>query len=211
MSFVFRPITTWPRPFTKERRTGDFVVTYDKTLRLLMSELRCLRADFPVVIEAAVSEADLRLDGMLRATATLQHPGIIVSFTGSVGGKPTPMRFVCDHFRHWQSNLRAIGLTLERLRLVDSFGVTRSGEQYAGWKQLPDRSTSDMSATSAAAMLAAHGGHAQPIILASSTAFTEAHRASMRYFHPDNAETGNADLFQAINNAAAILKRHHGI
>jgi hypothetical protein len=37
----------------------------------------------------------------------------------------------------WQHNVRAIALGLEALRKVDRYGITRRGEQYAGWKALP--------------------------------------------------------------------------
>lgn len=37
----------------------------------------------------------------------------------------------------WQANIRAIAKTLEHLRDLDRWGVTKRGEQYTGWKALP--------------------------------------------------------------------------
>ncbi len=55
--------------------------------------------------------------------------------TCSVGGDV--YRFPCDRFKHWDDNLRAISLTLERMRAVDRYGVTLNKQQYAGFKALP--------------------------------------------------------------------------
>jgi hypothetical protein len=42
-----------------------------------------------------------------------------------------------DPMESWQHNVYAIAKSLEALRLVDRYGVTRRGEQYTGWKALP--------------------------------------------------------------------------
>lgn len=50
-------------------------------------------------------------------------------------------RFISPSYRRtltdWQHNVRAIALGLEALRRVDRYGITKRGEQYAGWKALP--------------------------------------------------------------------------
>jgi hypothetical protein len=47
------------------------------------------------------------------------------------------LSYPCDKFSHWQDNLRAIALSMEALRKVDRYGVTRGGEQYRGFAALP--------------------------------------------------------------------------
>jgi hypothetical protein len=45
--------------------------------------------------------------------------------------------YATDVCERWEHNVRAIALGLEALRAVDRHGITRRGEQYAGFKALP--------------------------------------------------------------------------
>jgi len=45
--------------------------------------------------------------------------------------------YATAEYDDWQDNLRAIALAMEALRAVDRYGVSKRGEQYQGWKQLP--------------------------------------------------------------------------
>lgn len=129
MQYNFRPIEQWPRPFTKNRRRSQFDSTYSATLDKLDGELSKLGAR-NIVIQLALKERDIRYDGLPRADARQpEHPGVIVSFDSRHGA----LSYMCDEFFNWKDNLRGIALTLERLRLVDLYGVTKSGEQYKGW------------------------------------------------------------------------------
>jgi hypothetical protein len=134
VDFTFRPLTTWPGAPTPpaERRLSPFRAGYSHTLILLRHELEQLDARGPVVVELAVGEDDIRRDGLPRVHARPAHPGVVVSFTSRWG----PMRVATDRFDAWQDNLRAIALGLESLRRVDRYGISRSGEQYTGWRQL---------------------------------------------------------------------------
>lgn len=58
--------------------------------------------------------------------------------------KKGSLRFPCDTYISWEDNLRAIVLTLERLRAIDRYGVTQHAEQYKGWNALPDNRTPDI-------------------------------------------------------------------
>lgn len=102
-----------------------------ETLNLLHRELREIGGR-DIVLEIALREQDFRNDGMPRANAKPEHPGVILSFTAKGGA----MRFPCGTFDRWQDNLRGIALSLEALRKIDRYGVTRHAEQYAGWKQI---------------------------------------------------------------------------
>lgn len=143
IEFTFRPISTWPGALRKqeERRSIPFKVGYSETVALLKYEVEALDGKNGV-IELALRDRDIRRDGLPRSDARRpDHPGVIVSFDSRFG----PLRYFTDVFGEghgyqmpgWQANLRAIALGLEALRKVDRYGITRRGEQYTGWKQLP--------------------------------------------------------------------------
>jgi hypothetical protein len=133
MRYVFRPLPVWPYPDTSERRSRwTFKAPWSSTIELLERELRMLDAT-DLVIGAFFREQDIRLDGLPRSGAREpSHPGIELSFN-SPHGRLVYASDACDR---WEHNVRSIALGLEALRAVDRFGITRHGEQYAGWKQL---------------------------------------------------------------------------
>jgi hypothetical protein len=146
----FRPFTTWPQAETDPRTGAQFSASWSSTLALLDLELRALKAE-DVVIETGHRKTDIRLDGWPKADARVPPmPGVILSFASKHG----PLRYLTDQFDRggyqrgsggmggswmpgWQANLRAIALGLEALRAVDRYGVSRRGEQYRGWNELP--------------------------------------------------------------------------
>lgn len=133
MRTIVRPIQQWPDPPTKRRERSRFDSGYESTKALLERECRHLGAR-EVVIQLAVAESDIRIDGTYpKASARIDHPGVIVSFESKHG----PLRYSTDTFTNWLDNLRAIALGLEALRKVDRYGIGRGGEQYQGWNALP--------------------------------------------------------------------------
>lgn len=131
--FTTRPLTGWPVEFKAERRHAPFRAPWSSTMELLHRELRMVGGQ-RVVLELAITEGDIRTtDGLPRASARPAHPGIILSFESSYG----PLRYMTDEFATWQENLRAVALSLEALRKVDRYGVSKRGEQYRGWRSLP--------------------------------------------------------------------------
>jgi hypothetical protein len=126
-----RPIVLWPHPETRGRRRAAFKAAWSDTVELLEREVGMLGGR-QAVMQIAVTEADIRLDGGIRATARPAHPGIIVSFDSKHG----PLEYATDVFNHWQDNVRAVALGLEALRKVDRYGIAKRGEQYRGWKAL---------------------------------------------------------------------------
>lgn len=130
---TFRPLE---RPVDCEYRHSAFKASWGTTVSLLAKELRAHGAN-RAVLEMDVRERDLRMDGLPRADARPRTPGIVISFEATrVPGKPN-LRYEVGAFNDWQDNVRAVALGLESLRAVDRYGVTKRGEQYAGWKQLP--------------------------------------------------------------------------
>lgn len=148
-------------------------------MNLLERELDQLGAENGV-IELAVRESDIRLDGWPYAHARPEHPGVIVSFDSKHG----PLRYGTDAFPDWQENVRAIALGLEALRKVDRYGIGKRGEQYAGWKQL--ESGSQRLVERGVELIEAAGGE----------------RQALKRHHPD-AEGGSAEDFRAVQAARA--------
>lgn len=131
----FRPIPLWPQqtPADARRSRWTFKAGWSNTLSLLDRELRHLGAE-NITIGCGLREQDIRIDGWPRSGAREPaHPGVEVSFDSPHGR----LVYATDVCERWEHNLRAIGLGLEALRAVDRHGVTRRGEQYAGFKALP--------------------------------------------------------------------------
>lgn len=133
---TFRPLAIWPYESTPEsarRGYSTFRSGWADTLALLGYELNRLEAR-NVVLGCGLREQDIRMDGWPRSGARVPlHPGIELSFD-TVHGRLVYGTDVC---RAWQDNVRSVALGLEALRAVDRYGITRRGEQYAGFKALP--------------------------------------------------------------------------
>jgi hypothetical protein len=134
-SLITKPLTTWPGTLTpwQDRKRSPFSAGMRQTLDLLDRELWYLNAR-ATVLEVAIPPEKFRIDGHPRAGATAEHPGVVLSLPHTNVG---PLRYACDRFDRWQDNLRAIALGLEALRKVERYGITRRGEQYAGFRALP--------------------------------------------------------------------------
>jgi hypothetical protein len=136
VNVTYRPTSTWPGPRTpvSGRGRSPFRASWQTTVDELKREAAFLGAG-DVVVEVALEERHIRVDGLPRANAPQPaDPGVVLSFPRTLHG---PLRYSCDAFTRWQDNLRAIVLGLESLRRVERYGIAKRGEQYAGWKQLP--------------------------------------------------------------------------
>jgi hypothetical protein len=81
---------------------------------------------------------------------------VVLSFTATrVPGKPQ-LRYEVSTYTDWQDNVRGIALGLHALRAVDRYGVTKRGEQYAGWKAL-SQGAGDPSPERGRRIIAEHG------------------------------------------------------
>jgi len=196
----FRPIQQWPGALTRSRRRSPFEAGLSATQDLLTRELRALNAK-TVVIQLAIGETDLRNDGLPRASARPEHPGVILSLESPYG----PLSYPCDTFTDWQSNLRGIALALEALRKVDRYGVTKNGEQYRGWRQI--ESGGSTSVAEAAAFIGEHADAIEEAITGMRMGrkdFTETlYRRAAKKLHPDVG--GDPELFRKLQQAKAIL------
>lgn len=144
---TFRPLPIWPHPPTpaaNRRSVWTFKAGWDNTLNLLDRELRHLGAR-EAVLGVALEEHHIRIDGWPRASAPigLAHPGVEITFSApdrtvpvSTATRRIQLTYATDACEHWQHNVRSIALGLEALRAVDRHGITRRGEQYAGFRAL---------------------------------------------------------------------------
>lgn len=206
----FRPISNWPGPQTEQRERSRFDSPWSKTLRLLARELdHIVEPGTTAVMEMAIDESQIRLDGYPYANAKPRHPGVILSIESRWG----PLRYPCDTFDDWQDNVRAIALALEALRKVDRYGVTKRGEQYAGWKALPPAggSTVTMTAEDAARTIARSAGavsDAWEKMLASPDLARRLYLRAAKLTHPDTG--GLPGAFERLQEAKTVLDAHHG-
>jgi hypothetical protein len=196
MEMQFRPITVWPGQIlaSKDRRRAQFKSPYSATLALLDRELGYLKAK-SLVLQVALQEEDIRLDGRPRAGSKPTHPGVILAFDSKFG----PLSYPCDTFTIWEDNLRAIALGLEHLRAVDRYGVTRRGEQYRGWAQLPAPAVT-MDKVQAIKFLQAYSIS----VIGSKEDAQAAYRVGAFRLHPDRG--GNPDEFKKLQQAKSVLE-----
>lgn len=197
MGYTFRPLGHWPRESTpryNRRSHATFRAAWSDTLWELESELDKIGAR-NVVIQADFRDGDIRLDGLPKANARVpEHPGVIVSFDSPYG----PLQYMTDEHANWQHNVRAIALGLKALRAVDRYGITKTGEQYTGWKALP--TGSGITTREAAAELI---GRLSGVAPTDDDGWRTAYRAAIKKAHPDGG--GDADTFQKVQDAGKLL------
>lgn len=208
LGLTYKPIEEWPGKPRYDRERGPFSAPLKDTMQTLERELRMLSAR-SIVLQIAIRERDLRLDGLPRADARAEHPGVILTFDSKHG----PLRIWFDRFTNWQHNLRAIAMHLEHLRLAGLYGVGKDGQQYAGWKALPAGSSSQAefdTAEEAARFIARHSESsmanveacAQRILVDEPTRQACYRRAAAR-LHPDAG--GDHEQFVRLRRAMELL------
>lgn len=195
----FRPISEWPTTPTPsyKQKAGSFKAKWSQTLDLLERELNNLRAK-EVIIEGYFEFAQIRNDGWPKSIARPSRPGVVLSFETKRGRIVMP----CDTFNHWESNLRAIALTLEHLRAVERYGVTtEQQEQYTGWLKLPASSSVDELTEHAKTLceFAERNGDAMSRLLQDQVLFETIWKEAARKTHPDTG--GNGLHFQLVMNS----------
>lgn len=138
-SVEFRPLPAWPYP-PNEKRPDQFRAPYDKTIKHLRRELALIKAERCLV---GVVSPDVRADGTgFKGDARVRHPGAEVSFDMPSGPGFRRVTLHTDAFRDYvnrdsfNSNLRAIALGMEALRMVDRYGIAPGGQQYTGFAAL---------------------------------------------------------------------------
>lgn len=105
----------------------------------------------------------------------------------------------------WRDNLRAVALSLEALRAVDRYGVSRRGEQYRGWQALEagDGSYGMYSAADARDYLMRHYGREEDLRSPTEDQVKSALRRGLFVTHPDRG--GNVNEFHRVARAKELL------
>lgn len=182
MLATYRPLATWPYPPAKRTvRVTPFRSDWRRTLVLLEEELERAGAS-DVIIGLVMDASAVNLAGQIKPEAVVRHKGVELSFQPRQGDRLT---FHAEAHPTWKANLHAIALGLEALRAIDRFGITSSGEQYAGFALLP----ANVAAERGSQLVQVHGG------------LPEALRAT----HPDHG--GAAADFQAVQAYRATLPK----
>ena len=201
MKFTFRPIDNWPRQKNKRPKDSPFRSRYSQTTDLLERELDMIGAS-KVVLQIDLPESQIRTDGLPYSKARTIFQGVIVSFESKHG----PLKYLTDSFNDWQENIRAIALGLEALRKVDRYGITKRGEQYTGWKQLP-AAVSEKEFESdrhAADFISKHSGVPVDEILDDKEIAKKAYWTAAKKLHTDK-EGGDKVLFGLLVKAKELL------
>lgn len=198
MNVTFRPIDTWPGELTKQRMASPFQLGTAESEKLLKYEVEKLDGKL-LVVQLAIREMDLKVDGRPKIRAEYEHPGVIVSFESRYG----PLRYATDRFNQWPANLRAIALGLEALRKVDRYGITKRGEQYTGWRALESGDGEIRSREAAARFLSDHGGIVVTPDHTSPSAVGRAYRRAAAKLHPDAG--GDPEEFKKLQRARDLL------
>lgn len=218
LNYQFRPLENWPRRINPRKR-ATFRSTWSDTLKLLERELSKLQAK-NIVIQADCTEDDIRNDGMLRANAKIKSPTVILSFQSKFG----PLSYPCETYNDWQDNVRAIAKSLEALRSVDRYGVTRRAEQYKGWAKLPGpentstdtcwsyqpkQTQPEFTLVSDAADFLANEteSHRAFELLKDINLAEDAYRTAVKKHHPDAG--GDPAMFKRATAAIEFLRYHH--
>ncbi len=200
MDIYCYPLDKWNGPVTETRTKASYGARWSTVIRELEAEAEALGAD-ELLILLDVRRDQLRLDGWPKA-GTTPPPQIAVAFTSKHG----PLRFECDRWNRWEDNVRAVGLTLQRLRLIDEGGVARSGEQYRGWQAIGPGTGFTTTALAAQFIAQAAGAPKRAAeVLNSPELRQQIYREAAQRLHPDKG--GNADDFRRLTEARDMLAR----
>lgn len=200
------PIGEWPTVLTPNRQMSKFSATLSDTLTLLEREIWHLvdtkKQQESAELLIAIPPGAFRVDGRPYANAKAEHPGVIFSIDSKFGHLSYP----CDTFTTWQDNLRAIAKTLEALRMVDRYGVSKRSEQYRGFLAIESTAAHSGFTSGAEALgyLREVSGIPADIYEAPEVHIPRVIRAAQRHAHPDMG--GDAATFQRVSLAEAKLR-----
>lgn len=120
----------WTGPRRPIHDRASYKAPWSTVAADLQAEAEHLGAD-EILILLDVDRSDLRVDRSAPKANTETPAAVIVWMPSTKHG---PLRWQCDRWDRWRDNVRAIGLTLQRLRLIDELGVATGGQQYTGWQ-----------------------------------------------------------------------------
>lgn len=197
---TWREVRTWPGAPTGTRAKAPFKKANARLLDELDRELWKLSVT-SATLSGYFRVQDFRRDGSVYADARPSAPGVILEYDRS----GSHFRFACDRFTYWLDNLDAIVRSLEALRMIDRYGVT-SGQQYEGFKAIPERATEALTTTQALEVIRQHSGNgiSAADLSRDPEALVRALRLAKNRTHPDT-EGGSHAAFLEVQAAEKIL------
>lgn len=204
---VVRPLGAFPQERTSDPQPSLFRSVWADTVALLTRELKHLNPE-RVLLEMDFRPTQLRVDGLPRADARPASDAVVLRIELEPGSWLT---YPCDTYSDWQDNVRAIALTLGKLRDIDRYGVSKRKEQYRGWAQIPARTGADPihSVEGAAAFLAEHSGLEAEAIQRFGTVRESARKRAAARLHPDAG--GTREGWDRLGRAVRVLELNEGV
>lgn len=216
LQITIKPIQKWIGAETKNPRNSLFKKTYSDTKKILEFELEKLGAiASSVQLEMFIKPEDLLRDGqLLRAHAKPYKPGVVLSFsiitrrlrnpqTNEIKNETKTLSYPCDTYNDWQDNIRAIALSLEKLRSVARYGVFKY-EDMVSRLALPSAEGKLSDRDAALAFISRHS----EIILQSMDGEAKCRNAYLeaaKKLHPDKNGGERSDDFLKLADAKRIL------
>lgn len=155
-----------------------------------------------IVIEGGFERSQIRNDGWPRGGCAPSHPDIRIYMESKHG----PLKYECAAFDHWEHNLRAIVLWMQRQRLaIEEWGIGLAGEAYRGFAALPagDGRGEWRTIEDAMRFLCRTGEGSLLSTLPSDLQVV--YRAAARKAHPDAG--GSEDLMSRVNRAKEFIEK----
>jgi hypothetical protein len=190
---TFRPLE---RPIKCDYRYSSFKASWIKTVELFAVELRHLKAE-RAVMQIDLAPQNFTASGLPHAARVANTPGVVLTMYS--GKLKHDLRYEVGTFADWQDNVRAIALALEALRKVDRYGVTRSGEQYRGWRQLEAGPITE----SFGGLTEARAFLGELVGVQDGLEDSELYRLALRRAHPDKG--GSSEKFRRVRAAGQAL------
>lgn len=209
----FRPLEVRPDAPRGGHKRSPFSGSFTDTLDRLERELDHLKAA-EIVVQIDTTLDQIRNDGWPRSTARVNGNAVVLSFRSRHGA----LSYTCNTYQGWEQNLRAIAMTLERLRAVERYGAVKGGEQYKGWAQLPPgqngrgpiqagewRSVEDAARFILRTEGCIHDADGIAAVIADPQG---SYREAARKAHPDVG--GSTELMAKLNRARDFIVSHTG-
>ena len=224
---IFAALGTPLPPPPSGREQGRFKADWPSTIALLEEELDKLRARTPTLYVDVPKAAITRKGEIAGGIRVARTPGVRLEFEKRLRGKGdawVPAVFPCATYWTAQHNVRAIALTLERLRDVARYGATGEDQQYAGFLRLPNPNAPGGINTTALALSPERA--ARIVVEAAAPGTTPAFSASLaRALLEEGADTtevaqmarnarvaaANTDAAATVNAAADVVLRYRGL
>lgn len=184
-------------------RKSPYSIQWGRLLDELESELKALKAE-NIVVEGGFTGDQIRNDGWPAGGAVPSTPGIRLSFHSR--RLNAPLSYECNKFADWKGNLRAIGLTLQRLRLIDELGTSPRGEQYRGWAALPPADSSEEWSSTIDAIKWLHS--VAGLEFGTCKDVDDLYRAAAKKAHPDTG--GSNELMSKVVRAKDFIEKYRG-